>query len=108
MFVFAIIITAILAFYFFWNYWWRLIKTKRCGNETDAVLSRIDGYTSSVGGSEEYPRRFYYASYETESGLQNEARLLNPKASLVIGSKIKIKYLDEKSDYAVLTEIIQS
>ena len=107
MYTFALIVVALLAALFFRFFFWRLIKTKWYGIETDAVVSRIEAYTSSVGGSEEYPRRFYYARYQTRNGLQNEARLLNPKPGLGIGSKIRIKYPDEKADYAVLTEITE-
>ena len=107
MFKIAIVLVVLIAAFFFRNYWWRLIKTKWFGIETDALVSRIEAYTSSVGGSEEYPRRFYYVSYQTQGGLQNEARLLNPKPVLGIGSKIRIRYPDEKADYAVLTEILE-
>ena len=105
MFTAAIIIIALLAALFFRYFWWRLIKTKWYGIETDAIVTRMEAYTCSVGGAAEYPRRFYYARYQTQNGLQNEARLLNPKPVLGIGSKIRIKYLDDKADYAVLTEI---
>ena len=106
MITIVIAIVLIIAGLFFWFYCRRIILTKACGIETDATVSRIESYTSSVGGSEEYPRRFYYALYKTQSGLENEARLLNPRASLGIGSRIRIRYLNDQADYAVLMEIL--
>ena len=99
----AVAIVLVITVFFFWFDWRRIILTKISGIETDATVSRIESYTSSVGGSEEYPRRFYFAVYTTQSGMENEARLLNPKASLGIGSRIRIKYLNDKADYVILT-----
>ena len=41
------------------------------------------------------------------SGLENEARLLNPKRALNPGSRIRVRYLEDRADAAVMTEIIE-
>ena len=92
------------AVYIFRNYWWRIIQARWYGTETEAQVSRIEEEVRTSNGAE-YPQRFYYVMFPKENGLQNEARLLNPKSSLVPGSSVKVMYLLERADVAVLTEI---
>ena len=58
-------------------------------------------HTSSL---RESPRLFYDVSFRTPDGLQNEARLLNPKGFLEVGSRLRIRYLPEKDCFAVMAE----
>ena len=86
----AMIMVLVFGIYVFRNDGWRIIQAKRYGIETDAA---------------DYYRRFFYVTLRTTDGLQNEARLINPKGGLVTGSTIKVKYLPEKNDYAVMTKV---
>lgn len=77
----------------------------RYGIETDAVVCRIEkGKQVASYSAEEYPRTFYFVVFQRQDGLPTEARLLNPGGPLNVGSRIRIKYLEEKNDCAVLTE----
>ena len=87
----AFILILLFAAYLCRNYWWPLVKAKWDGIETDARVSRIA----------EYPRRFVYVSFSRQDGVQNEARLLNPKKALMVGDTVRIRYLEEKNDCAV-------
>ena len=94
------------AVYFFRAYTWRVLKAKWYGTETNAVVSRIEEDVRSTGGI--YYRcvnRYYYAVFQADNGLENEARLLNPKGNLDVGSMIRIRYLPEAADRAVLTGV---
>ena len=98
----------VLAFgiYIFRNDGWRMIQARKNGIETDACVSRIEEDKKASDGADYY-RHYYYVRFKTSDGLPNEARLLNPKGALVTGSIIRIKYLAEKNDYAVLTKIVE-
>ena len=100
MTVVAMLLVLLFAAYLFRNYWWRLIKAKWYGTETDAYISRIEEDKRIADGAE-FSRRFYYVRFARQDGLQNEARLLNPKGPLMAGDKIRIRYLEEKNDCAV-------
>ena len=101
MTVIAILLIVVFAAYIFRNYWWWLFKAKWYGIETDAYISRIEKDKRFSDGAD-YPRRFFYVSFPRQDGLQTEARLLNPKGALLVGDKVRIKYLEEKNDCAVL------
>lgn len=96
----------VLAFgaYIFMNDGWRMIQAKRNGIETDARVSRIVEDKKTANGADYY-RHYYYVTFQTDDDRQNEARLINPKRMLVTGSTVRIKYLPEKNDYAVLTKV---
>ena len=98
----------VLAFgiYVFRNDGWRIIQARRNGIETDARVSRIEEVKKAADGADYY-MHYYYVCFETKNGLMNEARLLNPKRSLAAGSTIRVKYLEEQNDYAVLTKIVE-
>ena len=99
----AIIMVLLFGLYIFRNDGWRIIQAKRNGIETDARISRIVEDKRTANGADYY-RRFYYVTFRTDNDLQNEARLLNPKRSLAAGSTVRIKYLPERNDYAVMTK----
>lgn len=101
MTVIAILLIVVFALYIFRNYWWLLLKAKWVGIETDASICRIEKDKRYSDGAE-YPRRFFYVSFLRQDGLQTEARLLNPKGALLIGDKVRIRYLEEKTDCAIL------
>ena len=103
----ALIMVLIFGVYVFRNDGWRMIRARRDGIETNAYVSRIEEDKKASDGADYY-RRFYYVSFRTGNGLPNEARLLNPKGPLVTGSTVRIKYLAEKPDYAVLTKIVEA
>ena len=106
MFMIAMILVAVFAGYIYRNYWLLFVSAKWYGTETDASVSRIENEVRTANGAK-FPRRFCYVVFLTQNGLQNEARLLNPKGQLVPGSRIKVKYLPERNDVAVLTRIIE-
>jgi hypothetical protein len=94
--------------YIYRNYWGLMLRARRYGCETEASVCRIENVKRvAYGNPAEYPMTFYYVVFRRQDGLQNEARLLNPKSSLNVGSKIKVKYLEERNDCAVLTEIVE-
>jgi len=105
MTVIAVVMVLVFLLYIFRNYWWLMLKIRRYGIETDATVCRIEkGKQVAYGSATEYPRTFYYVVYQRRDGLPTEARLLNPIGSLNIGSRLRIKYLEEKSDCAVLIQ----
>ncbi len=104
--VVAIVLIILFAGYVIRNYSWRLVQAKRYGTETEAVVSRIERDVRTADGAE-FPRSFYYVTFQTRNGLQNEARLLNPDTPLDVGTRVKVKYLPEKNAFAVLTEVAE-
>ena len=87
--------------YVFRNYWWRMITAKRYGTEADATVSRIEREVRRFHG-EEYVQYVCYVCFRRQDGLENEARLLNPKKHLRMGSQVRIRYLPERNDCAVM------
>lgn len=103
----AMILVLIFGIYIFRNDGWRIIQAKRNGTETEACVSRIVEDKKAADGADYYLRS-YYVVFQTEDGLQNEARLINPKGGLVTGSTLRIRYLPERDDYAVLMNVIKT
>ena len=104
----AVSMVLLFLIYIFRNYYWVLLKARRDGIETDASVCRIEKKKrTDYGSAKEYSVAFYYVVFRRQDGLQTEARLLNPKGILNVGSRIRIKYLEEKNDCAVLTEIVE-
>ena len=99
-------IVAAFAVYIFRNYCWRIIRTNRRGTETDAYVCRIEEMYMSAAGvyADRFPQYYIYVRFRREDGRENEVRLLNPKGKLEQGSRIRIKYLNEMADYAILAE----
>ena len=106
MTVVAFILIAVFVAYFFRSYIWPFAQAKWYGTEADAVVSRIEKDVRSTGGTD-YATcyYYYYVTFQTESGLQNEARLLNPKKQLTIGDRVRVRYLTKSNDCAVLMVI---
>ena len=102
----AIAIVALFAVYVFRKYWWRIIAAKWYGTETEAFVSRIEENVVSSMGSRTYcaPVRVinYYVTFPAKNGIENEAKLLNPGRVLTAGTKVRIRYLPEQADCAVL------
>lgn len=102
----AIGIVALFAVYVFRKYWWRIIAAKWYGTETEAFVSRIEeNVVSSVStGTYCAPVRVfnYYVTFPATNGVENEAKLLNPKKGLTTGTRVRIRYLPEQTDCAVL------
>ena len=73
-------------------------RVKKNGIETDAVITRIEDVGLGID-----PSYDYYVCY-TESGQRIEAKLSNPGSGrgLEVGAEIRIKYLPEKPNIAVL------
>ena len=107
MYTIAMILVLIFGVYVFRKDGWRIIQAKRNGIETEACVSRIVEDKKAADGADYY-RHFYYVTFQTEDGLQNEARLINPKGGLVTGSTVRIRYLPEKNDYAVMMNVIRT
>lgn len=105
MTIVAILIVAIFAERVLRTYRWQF-QAKRDGTETDASVSWIEKSRGSYRG-EEYIWYYYYVRFLRADGTETEARLLNPKKSLVRGSRVRIRYLPERDSCAVLTKILQ-
>ena len=80
----ALIMVAGFAVYVFRNYWWRIIRARRDGTETEAVVDRIEEIVKTSDGAE-YRMRNYYVLFRTEDGLENEeiAQILNVSTNSV-------------------------
>lgn len=107
----AVSMTLLFAAWVIKNTWWRMIRTKRYGTETEACVCRVESRKIASYGGGMYGRSYTiydcYASFLDENGHQFEFRLLNPKRKLEPGSLIRIKYFSRTQDYAVLTEVIE-
>ena len=88
------------------TYWWQ-IRAKWYGKEADAVVSRIEEDIRTDAEAATHTRHFYFVRFTKENGLENEAKLLNPDPRLVTGSRVRVRYLPEKDNEAVLAEILQ-
>ena len=79
-------------------------KVKQEGIEADAFVSRVDEdeYTDSDGMTTTTKK--YIVRYTTQDGKVVEARLANPRKGLVMGDRVKIKYLAENPKYAVMRD----
>ena len=100
----AIFLVLLFAWYVLRTYWWEY-RAKQQGIEADAVVSWIEKSARGWRG-ETFVYCYYYVRYRREDGLETEARLWNPKKVLGTGSRVRIRYLPWKDNYAVMTEII--
>ncbi|MBQ6382364.1 MAG: hypothetical protein IJQ88_05420 [Clostridia bacterium] len=101
----AVLLVGIFFIYIYRHYWLPLLSARWYGIEADAYVSRVEREVRHAGGAD-YPVQFYYVCFQTLNGLENEARLLNPKKALVPGSRLRIRYLPDRQNTAVLTEIL--
>ena len=109
MFNMAMVIVFCLAFPVLRTYW-RQIRIQCFGTETNAYISWTEkAYCPAMKSCDD--ARYYcyccYARFVKEDGQEAEAKLINGKKRLITGSRIKIKYLPEKDNEAVLTDIIR-
>lgn len=79
-------------------------KVRKEGIEADAFVSRIDVEESTDSDGMTSTTEKYYVRYTGQDGKLVEARLANPKKGLVMGDRIKVKYLAEKPKYAVMVD----
>lgn len=79
-------------------------KVKREGIEADAFVSRIDVDESTDSDGMTSTTEKYFVRYMGQDGKMVEARLANPKKGLLMGDRIKVKYLAEKPKYAVMVD----
>lgn len=79
-------------------------KVKQEGIEADAFVSRVDEdeYTDSDGMTTTTKK--YIVRYTTRDGKQIETQLANPRKGLVMGDRIKVKYMAENPKYAVMVD----
>ena len=82
---------------------WLQFRIKWYGKETEATVSRIEADVRTDAEAANHTRHFCYVRFLKEDGLENEARLLNPRPLPEAGSKVMIRYLPEKDNVAVLT-----
>ena len=105
--VVAVSLVILFLAYVFKNYWWRIIQARSYGMDADAVVSRIEEEVRYKGGQHYAARyHYYYVTFQTQNGLENEAKLLNPKGKLQPGDHVKIRYIPEKNGYAVQMGIV--
>jgi len=82
----------------------RSAKIRRGGITADAVVSRIEesGSVDSEGG---YDVNYtYYVTYTSTDGQTVEAVLDHVYTRTEVGDRIRIKYLPEKPNYAVVVK----
>lgn len=97
---FSIIIIAVVAGSFLYAGYsiWRI---KKNGIETDAFVSRIEERESSDADGVTFYED-YYVRYQDREGRTQEAIISNPKRKgLVLGARIRIRYLPEKPNNVV-------
>ena len=82
----------------------RTNKMKRDGVEADAFVARIDVEESTDSDGMTSTTEKYIVRYTGQDGKVVEARLVNPKKGLVMGDRIKVKYLPEKPKYVAMVD----
>ena len=103
MTIIALILIALFAAFVLKTDWWQM-KTRWLGTETDARVSWIERDKRTADGAE-YPRRFYYVRFLRENGLETEAKLYGTGVELAVGTKVRIRYLPERDNRAVLVRV---
>lgn len=101
----AIAIIGIFAFFVIRTYIWQY-NAKLNGVDAEAYVSLIQHealHTHPNGRT--YPATYYYVRFQKDNGLETEARLLNPSRKLLMGSRVRIRYLPWHEDVATLMEI---
>ena len=79
-------------------------KIKRDGIEADAYVARVDVEESTDSDGMTSTTEKVFVRYTGQDGKTVEARLANPREGLVMGDRIKIKYLPEKQKYVVMVD----
>ena len=97
---FSLVIIVVVAgsfLYSGYNIW----RTKKNGIETDAFVTRIEERESHDSDGVTYYDD-YYVRYQDQEGRTIEATISNPKRKgLVLGARIRIRYLPEKPNSVV-------
>ena len=102
----VVTIVGILAFFVVRTYIWQY-NAKLNGVEAEANVSLIqhEALHTHPNGIK-YPTTYYYVRFQGNDGMETEARLLNPKKELAVGSHVRIRYLPWREDVATLMEIM--
>ena len=79
-------------------------KIKRDGIEADAYVARVDVEESTDSDGMTSTTEKYFVRYAGQDGKEVEARLANPRKGLVMGDRLKIKYLPEKPKFVVMVD----
>ena len=103
----AVLFVGLFFIFIYRHYWLPLLAARWYGLDADAYVSRVEREVRHAGGGD-YPVQFYYVCFQSLNGIENEARLLNPKKALVPGSRVRIRYLPDRQNCAVLTGIINA
>ncbi len=82
-------------------------KVKREGIETDAAVCRIDKHEHTDSEGHTSWSEELVINYVNQEGELVEATLSNPKKGLRLGSRIRIRYLPDRQEYPVMTEILE-
>ena len=82
----------------------RTNKVKQDGIEADAFVARVDVEESTDSDGMTSTTEKYTVRYTGQDGKAVEARLANPRKGLVMGDRIKVKYLPEKPKYVVMAD----
>lgn len=101
MSIIAVMMISLFGVYVYRNYWGRILAAKRNGTETDATVCRIEQEVRYYHG-EKFIYNVCYVRFLRPDGLENEAKLLNPKKKLMPGATIRVRYLPERNDVAVM------
>ena len=78
-------------------------KIRKNGVETDAVVSRIDESVSASPDTVDV-NYIYYVTYVSQDGKTVEARLDSAPGYTRVGEPVRIKYLPEKPNFAVIVK----
>ncbi len=97
------IIIAVVAGGFFVAFY-RNHQIKSQGIEADAFITRVEEHESTDSDGISSTTYDYYVRYTDQGGTMREALLTNTYThrNLVIGDRLKIKYLPGKEKYAVM------
>ena len=77
-------------------------KIRKNGIEADAVVSRIDENERSDGDGSLDVIYTHYVTYQAQDGQTIEAKLDHAPGRTRVGDRVRIKYLPEKPNFAIL------
>lgn len=77
-------------------------KIRKNGIEADAVVSRIAEQDSVDSDGSLDVSYTYYVAYRTQDGQDVEAQLNHAPGRTRVGEQVRIKYLPEKPEFAIL------
>ena len=101
----AIAMVGIFAIIVIRTYVWQF-NAKLNGLDAEAHVSWIEHVVrNGYGDGKKYPITYYYVSFQRADGSVTEARLLNPKKRLGMGTCVRIRYDPAHDHVATLMEI---